>query len=409
MKIKKFYDTCALLAAGETAFQDDFAISVITLKELERIKTSTTKDPGVKYLARQLLNLFDQHPDKYIVVTHCLDYEETIRKQNLDITDDTRILSDALHFNSCEPMIFVTNDHSLKHIAQIFLSYDCIASVGEEEDYVGYQDIQMTEQEMADFYSMKSYPHCLVNEYINIRNASGEIVDTRCWDGSAFRKLRYQSFNSRWLGEVKPYKGDVYQAMLADSLVNNKITMAKGPAGSGKTFLSLAFLLSQLERGKIDKIIVFCNTVATKNSAKLGYYPGSRDEKLLDAQIGNLLSSKLGGKYAVEQLINEEKLIMLPMSDIRGYDTNGMNAGIYISEAQNLDVALLKLALQRIGEDSVCIIDGDVKTQVDLVEFSGASNGMRRASKVFRGHDIYGEVTLKQIHRSQIAAIAEFM
>ena len=82
---------------------------------------------------------------------------------------------------------------------------------------------------------------------------------------------------------MRPFKGDVYQAIFADSLINNQITMVKGPAGSGKTFLSLAYLFSQLERGKIDKIIVFCNTVATKNSAKLGYYPGTRDEKLLDS------------------------------------------------------------------------------------------------------------------------------
>jgi predicted ribonuclease YlaK len=161
-----------------------------------------------------------------------------------------------------------------------------------------------------------------------------------------------------------------------------------------------------LDRGKIDKIIIFCNTVATKNAAKLGFYPGSRDEKLLDSQIGNFLSSKIGGKIAVEQLIETEKLLLLPMSDIRGYDTSGMNAGIYITEAQNLDVELLKLALQRVGEDSIIILDGDTKSQVDLVDYEGANNGMRRVSKIFRGEDIYGEVELKQIHRSRIAEIA---
>lgn len=138
--------------------------------------------------------------------------------------------------------------------------------------------------------------------------------------------------------------------------------MVKGPAGTGKTFLSLGYLMHLLEKGKIDKIIVFCNTVATKNSAKLGYYPGTRNEKLLDSQIGNLLISKLGDRYAVEDLIETGKLILLPLSDIRGYDTSGMNAGIYISEAQNMDISLMKLTLQRIGEDSVCIIDGDCKT-----------------------------------------------
>ena len=59
--------------------------------------------------------------------------------------------------------------------------------------------------------------------------------------------------------------------------------MIKGPAGAGKTYLSLSYLSSLLDKGRIDKIIIFCNTVATKNSAKLGYLPGTRDEKLLDS------------------------------------------------------------------------------------------------------------------------------
>lgn len=69
----------------------------------------------------------------------------------------------------------------------------------------------------------------------------------------------------------------------------------------------------------------------------------------------------------------------------------------------------MKLALQRIGEDSICIIDGDAHTQVDDVHFAGANNGMRRASKVFRGSDVYGEVELRTIHRSKIAEIAQKM
>lgn len=95
------------------------------------------------------------------------------------------------------------------------------------------------------------------------------------------------------------------------------------------------------------------------------------------------------------------------MADIRGYDTTNMNAGIYITEAQNLDISLMKLALQRIGEDSICIIEGDERTQVDDIAFAGANNGMRRLSKVFRGQDLYGEVQLQKIYRSRIAEIAE--
>lgn len=79
--------------------------------------------------------------------------------------------------------------------------------------------------------------------------------------------------------------------------------MLRGPAGSGKSLLSLGYLFQKLESNEIDKIIIFCNTVSARNAAKLGFYPGSRSEKLLDSQIGNMLSSKLGGTIAIEQLM----------------------------------------------------------------------------------------------------------
>ena len=86
-----------------------------------------------------------------------------------------------------------------------------------------------------------------------------------------------------------------------------------------------------------------------------------------------------------------------------------MNAGIYITEAQNLDINLIKLILQRVGDDSICILDGDDTTQVDAACYAGDKNGLRRVSKIFRGQDIYGEITLKEIYRSEIAKIAELL
>ena len=206
-------------------------------------------------------------------------------------------------------------------------------------------------------------------------------------------------------GKIKPK--DIYQQIAMDSMRKNKLTMIRGAAGTGKSYLSFGYLFYLLEKHEIEKIIIFCNTVATSGSAKLGYYPGSRDEKLLDSQIGNLLASKLGDKSYVERMIAEEDLILLPMSDIRGYDTTGMKAGIYISEAQNLDIELMRLALQRIGEDSICILDGDSDAQVDLSIYGGNNNGMKRVSEIFRGDPVYGEVTLQNIHRSRIARLAQ--
>lgn len=416
IKTRQFYDTCSLLLRAGNLFDEpeDFIISSITLQELENIKTSTNKDDNIKFSARQLLHDLDEHFDQYLIINYQNTYAQNIIQKDFELTNDTKILScylECVRLFPEEKIIFITNDLALKSIARVFTSNVQSLEEDKPDDYTGYKEITMSDDCMSDFYTNPSENewNLQIGEYILVKNTEGEIVDRLCWNGEYYRHLDYKSFNSRWFGEVKPIKGDPYQQLACDSLVNNKITMLKGPAGTGKTYLALGFLLHMLDRGQIDKVIIFCNTVATKNSAKLGFYPGSRDEKLLDSQIGNLLISKLGDRIAVEELMDREKLILLPMSDIRGYDTTGMNAGIYISEAQNLDITLMKLALQRIGEDSICIIDGDAQTQVDDVHFAGANNGMRRASKIFRGSDVYGEVELKTIHRSKIAEIAQKM
>lgn len=410
----KFYDTSSLLLKSHNLFDNDekFAISSITLQELESIKNAFNKDPDVKYAARQLINELESHYGSYDIVIYKEDFNKYIK--NYIINNDTKILACCCDYQKNHPkkqINFITNDLCLKHIAHIVLGPKVESVKDDSDSYAGYKEVYMTDDEMTDFYQNfnRNLYNLQINEYLIIYNEDHEIADTLCWTGENYRQLTFGNFDSEYFGKVKPLKNDIYQSLVADSFLNNKITLVKGPAGSGKTFLSMAFLLHQLSKNKIDKIIVFCNTVATKNSAKLGYYPGTKDEKLLDSQIGNLLSSKMGGRIIVEQMIREEKLILLPMSDIRGYDTSGMRAGVYISEAQNLDIELMKLALQRIGNDSICIIDGDCKTQVDDIAFAGSKNGMRRVSKVFRGHDVYGEINLKNIHRSKIAEIAEFM
>lgn len=412
----KFYDTSSLLLLSDEELCEKFIISSVTLAELENIKTSRNKDYEVKLAVRHILRKLTEEARNYEVVIYQPSHLELLKDYHFEVNDDIRILADALWADrniAPDDITFVTNDLALMMIANLYFGSDSIQHITpKEDDYTGFKEVRMNENEMTAFY-MEPNDNCfnlLQNEYLIVREANtSNIVDRLCWTGSEYRHLNYNNFKSKWFGDVRPVQGDTYQMLAADCLANNQITMLKGPAGSGKTYLALAYLLHKLDRGKLDKIIVFCNTVATKGSAKLGYLPGDRDEKLLDSQIGNLLSSKLGDRTEVERMIEDGKLLLLPMSDIRGYDTSGMRAGIYISEAQNMDINLMKLALQRIGEDSVCIIDGDPLTQVDDEAFAGNNNGMRRASEVFRGTEVYGEVELQTIHRSRIASIAQKM
>ena len=120
--------------------------------------------------------------------------------------------------------------------------------------------------------------------------------------------------------------------------------MLCGKPGSGKTYLAFGYLFHALERNEIDRIIIFCNPVVAKDAARLGFYPGTRYEKLMGSQVGAVLSSKLGDEQAVEMLVNSGKLILMPAGDARGYEVP-QNSGVYIMESQNLTCDLLRMLL----------------------------------------------------------------
>lgn len=419
-----FYDTCSLLILGDQLFEQEdtnIYISSVTLRELEEIKTSDKKDADVKYAARHLLRTLDENNDRYTVVIYTeSDTSEIIKKYDLPINNDSKILALAYGFKDkqkLDDMYFCTNDLCLKSIANMFFDEKHIISANEEpkDNYTGFKEVTYTsDEELAGFYDKIFSPEAKetfglnINEYLFIKSEDGVIIDKyKCNSEGVMLKIPYYKSESRMFGKIVPK--DSYQTAALDSFNTNVITMIQGRAGSGKSYLALGYLFEQLEKRKIDKIIVFCNTIAAQGAAKLGYYPGDKNDKLLDSQIGNMLSSKLGDRVEVERLIDDRKLLLLPLSDLRGFDTTGLNAGIYITEAQNMSIELMRLALQRIGEDSICIIDGDTKHQVDSILYSGANNGMRRVSEIFRGCDYYGEIELQNIYRSRIARQAELM
>ena len=257
----KCYDTCSLLEqAGHLFTSDEYSlvISSITLEELEHIKTASNKDADVKFAARKVLTDLDEHYGSFEIVLYNDLYGEKMLKDGISLTNDAKIIACARHFAATHPedeVIFVTNDLICRHIASMYFTTEKV--VEEEYDYDGYKEVFLDEDRMTEFYSNPeaNLYDLHINEYLLVHNTDGECVDRLCWTGNGYRHLSYNSFNSRWFGDVKPMKGDVYQSLAADSLMNNKITLIKGPAGSGKTFLSLAFLMHKLERNKIDRII----------------------------------------------------------------------------------------------------------------------------------------------------------
>lgn len=405
-----FYDTCALLNLQDKVFKepDIFYISHVTLQELEQIKTSHNKDEDTKYKARRLLHLLVENQGRYQVVIYNNDWDNDILNRGLQLNNDIRIIYTA--YKTHPDCTFVTDDLACKMLAGVF-NLNIQYNTTKEEEYTGYKEINLTEIELATFYNVTLQHHnnkynLLNNQYIIIK-MNNTTVDIYRWFNEQYIKVNYNKLESKMFGKIVPQ--DDYQKIAMDSLINNQLTVLRGKAGSGKSYLGLGYLLTELEHGHIDKIIIFCNTVATRDAAKMGFYPGSKDEKLLDSQIGNFLVGKLGDMFVVEKMIHDGQLLLVPIADCRGMDTTGMNAGIYITEAQNATIDMMKLVLQRIGEDSKVVIEGDDKAQVDMVTYSGNNNGLRRLSEVFKGQDYYGEATLQQCHRSKIAAQAEYL
>lgn len=418
----KFYDTNILLY-GNTQFlnEEKFCISNITIQELENIKHSFHKDENVKYKARQIIKWLVKNESKYQVQFYKQQEIEQFFNHSLPFdtidNNDKKIILTAYYFskkNNIPNFIFYTYDLNCYLLAKQIGLNSQYHFFKKGQKYLGFSKIYThTDQQLSDLYTKLfsgtfGEEYFNKNEYLLIYNSNQQLIDKYKYLGNnGFSKVQFNVIENKMFGKIKPI--DPYQELLIDSFKNNQLILVKGPAGTGKSLLSIAYLFSLLEEGKIDKIIIFCNTVATAGSAKLGFYPGTRTQKLLDSQIGNFLISKLGDRIQVERLIEQNQLLLLPMSDIRGFDTSGMRAGIYITQAQNLHVDLMKLALQRVGEDSICILDGDNQAQVDLDLYKGDNNGIKRVSEVFRGESFYGQVTLQTIHRSKIANVASKM
>lgn len=202
---------------------------------------------------------------------------------------------------------------------------------------------------------------------------------------------------------------DEFQMCAIDSLYKDNLTVITGKAGSGKTLLSLSYALQEVLSGKRSKLIIFANPVKTRGSEQLGYYPGDRTEKLMQNSVGAMLVSKFGGDpMAVDQLIQDGMLEILPFSDIRGFEVSESQI-MYISEAQNLNVDLAKLAIQRCAEGAKIILEGDPQTQVDHYSFEGNQNGLRRVIEVFEGTEGFSHIYLPNIRRSKIADLADKM
>jgi phosphate starvation-inducible PhoH-like protein len=184
---------------------------------------------------------------------------------------------------------------------------------------------------------------------------------------------REQSYRRR----VRPQSDGQHRLMAA--IERHNLTLALGPAGTGKTYLAVSAAVSALEAGEVGRIVL--TRPAVEAGESLGYLPGDINDKLAPylRPLNDALNERLGGKR-LKQLMTEGAIEIAPIAYMRGRTLN--NAFIVIDEAQNCTYGQIKMLLTRLGWHSTMVVTGD-PDQSDLLEgLSGLAEIARRLDTI---------------------------
>ncbi|WP_374443413.1 PhoH family protein [Stella sp.] len=169
------------------------------------------------------------------------------------------------------------------------------------------------------------------------------------------------------------------QKRLADAIERHSLTVAMGPAGTGKTYLAVAAAVEALQDGSVARIVL--SRPAVEAGENLGYLPGDLHEKLAPylRPLYDALNDRMGAKR-VRQLIADGTIEIAPIAYMRGRTLN--NCFVVIDEAQNCTYGQIKMLLTRLGWHSTMVLTGD-PDQSDLLDgISGMAEVARRLSTV---------------------------
>jgi len=178
------------------------------------------------------------------------------------------------------------------------------------------------------------------------------------------------------------------QQKLIDTYEQNDMVFAVGPAGTGKTYLSIALAVKALKEKTAKRIIL--SRPAVEAGEKLGFLPGDMKEKidpylqpLYDALEDMLPAVKL------QDMLDKNVIQIAPLAFMRGRTLS--DAVVILDEAQNTTPEQLRMFLTRMGWNTKMIITGDL-TQVDLPR--GTRSGLREALDLLSGIEGIGTVEL---------------
>lgn len=386
---KKFYDTCSLLAEidNDDLFAERFYISSISLHELENIKASKNKTEDVRYKARKLSHLLDEHYNDYDVVVYNFEISNyIISTLGLDDTiSDNQIVGTAKYISEKEDVVFITNDICLKNIARS-LGLEVCSVVGKENIYKGYKIIKGTSEQINIAMENMDFSDWNVNEYLIIQNIDDDSEKEMRFDGEKFVSLKLPS--SKFIKA----KNSLQRCAL-DILNNQDITIAAilGGYGSGKTFISLQMALYNAnEKGYQSKILGVRSPQG--EGKEVGFLPGDLNSKV-EGFFEPLTQQLNGGEFELESLKQRGVLETNIPFYMKGTTYN--DTILVVDEAEDLDEKQIRLVGTRVGSNSKIYFAGDYKQSVintttnnALVKMCNEFKGNKQFATIYLGEDV---------------------
>ena len=163
------------------------------------------------------------------------------------------------------------------------------------------------------------------------------------------------------------------------SVREGELTIAVGPAGTGKTYLAMAMAVVALKNKEVERIVL--TRPAVEAGERLGFLPGDMTQKV-DPYLRPLYDAlyEIMGVESYQRLVERGTLEVAPLAYMRGRTL--ADAFIILDEAQNTTPEQMKMFLTRLGASSRCIVTGDI-SQIDLPR--GRKSGLVEALEVLRG------------------------
>ncbi|HRI47968.1 MAG: PhoH family protein [Ignavibacteriaceae bacterium] len=357
-----------------------------------------------------------------IVITKGL--SNAIRDAFREDNPDHRILSAAYEIHSKSKnknsVILVTKDVNLRMKAKALgipaedYTTDRVTSI--EELYSGKEVIEdFDDKILSKFYQVpfevnademfkKLKSEIVPNKYYILRNQNRSVLANYDHANHVFKKI-----DKSLVYGIKPRNAEQTFAVDALSNVDIPLVSLTGKAGTGKTLLALA---SALQVRKYYRQIYIARPVIPLSNKDIGYLPGDVESKLAPYMqplwdnlkvIQDQFPETDKQHQTINQLIKDEKLVIEPLSYIRGRSLQRIF--FIVDEAQNLTPHEIKTIITRAGDGTKVVFTGDIY-QIDHPYLDGESNGLSYLIEHFKGQKLYSHVNLEKGERSELAELA---